>query len=294
MNFTNFCSKVYLSRAQTRAMAKDEPIGDPFGGPAFGERNDPVSTIVAASAGANLLGGAMGANAAENAAYAQAEAANNATAQQASQYNQSRSDLAPWRDSGGDAIQRLRVLLGLGENKGSADFGSLNRRFTLADFEADPVNQLGFQFGLDEGSKALRRMYGANGMGRSGAAAKALTRFGTDYARSKAGESRARFLQDQDITFNRLSGVAGTGQTATTNTAQLGANYATNVGNNLIGAANARGASEIAGANAYGGALSNIGNNVTSAYLMNSMNRSPSGGYSSPRFILDDSMSHLG
>ncbi len=39
--------KTYLSRAMTRAFAMDAPIGDPFGGPAFGERNDPVSTVVA-------------------------------------------------------------------------------------------------------------------------------------------------------------------------------------------------------------------------------------------------------
>ena len=35
--------KIYLSRAQTRAMAFDHPIGDAFGGAAYGEKNDPVS-----------------------------------------------------------------------------------------------------------------------------------------------------------------------------------------------------------------------------------------------------------
>lgn len=39
--------KTYLSRAMTRAMAADHPIGDPFGGPAYGERRDPISAIVA-------------------------------------------------------------------------------------------------------------------------------------------------------------------------------------------------------------------------------------------------------
>jgi len=39
--------KTYLSREMTRAMALDHPIGDPFGGPAYGERRDPVSAIVA-------------------------------------------------------------------------------------------------------------------------------------------------------------------------------------------------------------------------------------------------------
>jgi len=35
--------KYYLSRAQTRAMSGYEPIGDAFGGAAYGEKNDPVS-----------------------------------------------------------------------------------------------------------------------------------------------------------------------------------------------------------------------------------------------------------
>lgn len=41
--------KIYLTRAQTRAMSWDHPIGDPFGGPAYGERRDPVSAVVAVS-----------------------------------------------------------------------------------------------------------------------------------------------------------------------------------------------------------------------------------------------------
>jgi hypothetical protein len=39
--------KFYLTRTQTRAMAADHPIGDPTGGAAYGEKNDPVSAIIA-------------------------------------------------------------------------------------------------------------------------------------------------------------------------------------------------------------------------------------------------------
>lgn len=38
--------KIYLSRAQTRAMASEHPIGDPTGGAAYGEKNDPISAAV--------------------------------------------------------------------------------------------------------------------------------------------------------------------------------------------------------------------------------------------------------
>ncbi len=42
--------KTYLSRAMTRVIGMDAPIGDPFGGPAYKERNDPVSAILSIGA----------------------------------------------------------------------------------------------------------------------------------------------------------------------------------------------------------------------------------------------------
>ena len=41
--------KFYLTRTQTRAMAADHPIGDPTGGAAYGEKNEPISAIIAIS-----------------------------------------------------------------------------------------------------------------------------------------------------------------------------------------------------------------------------------------------------
>ena len=38
--------KIYLSRATTRAMMADYPIGDPTGGPAYGEKRDPISAAI--------------------------------------------------------------------------------------------------------------------------------------------------------------------------------------------------------------------------------------------------------
>lgn len=58
--------KTYLNRSMTRAMAMDHPIGDPFGGPAYGERRDPVSAVIAVASmygsyagAAALVGGAI-------------------------------------------------------------------------------------------------------------------------------------------------------------------------------------------------------------------------------------------
>lgn len=43
-------SKIYFSRSITRTMSADHPVGDPTGGAAYGEKNDPVSAILSIAA----------------------------------------------------------------------------------------------------------------------------------------------------------------------------------------------------------------------------------------------------
>ena len=275
--------------------------------------------------GASLLGGLMGSESAEDAASAQAQSSAASIGEERRQYNINRSDMAPYRDAGSAAVNRISDLLGIGpgssvikdprygqmrdaiyekynqahiqqygiplaasqdtvnleavnkkiddlalhqfqvENPEASqaaqggDYGSLNKKFTVGDFYDDPVTKLGMEFGLNEGTKAINAGAGAAGLRNSGATLKALTKFGTDYAGTKAGESYNRFYGDQDRVFNRLSGVAGTGQTAATNTASMGAQTASNIGNTLTAAGNARGAASIAKGNAMSGALNTVG-----------------------------------
>jgi hypothetical protein len=150
--------------------------------------------------------------------------------------------------------------------------GDLLRRFTMDDFQNDPVVQASMRFGLDEGTKGVNRMFAARGMSKSGGAIKALERFASDYVGNQAGASQQRFVGDQANEFNKLAAVSGIGQAATTTTAQLGANASNQIGNNLIGSANARGAASIAGSNAYSGALNNLGNMYQQRYYMDQLN----------------------
>lgn len=53
-------SKIYFSRSMTRAMAIDHPIGDPTGGVAYGEKNDPISAAFSAATMAGTYGAAGG------------------------------------------------------------------------------------------------------------------------------------------------------------------------------------------------------------------------------------------
>lgn len=66
-------NKIYASRSQTRSMGMHDPIGDPFGGPAYGERNDPATAAIA-TVGGNLIGSQIQGNAAKSAANTSANA----------------------------------------------------------------------------------------------------------------------------------------------------------------------------------------------------------------------------
>lgn len=262
MSFGNSISKVYLSRAQTRAMSMDGPVGDPFGGPAYGEKNDPVTAAVGVSAGASLLGGAMGADAAENAAHDQSQATKASIAEQRRQFDLARADQAPFLQTGQNATVKLRDLL--------TGNGSLLKSFSPSDLTNDP----GYQFGLTEGTKGIENAARSRGLFMAPATVKELLRYNQDYAGTKYGDAFNRDLTNRTTTYNMLSGAAGGGQVAANTLANTGQASASNIGNLMTSGANARGAAGIAGANAYGNAFNSIGNNaVQSMYLKQLMSR---------------------
>lgn len=143
-----------------------------------------------------------------------------------------------------------------------SDAGSLTRRFSAADLNADPVYQSGLQFGLNEGTKGINRQAAANGSFLSGATLKALTRFGNDYGSTKANESYNRFNNDQTQQYNRLAGIAGSGQTASNQVGASGMNMANNISQSQQGVGNARASGYLV----QGNALQNGLNGAVSAY----------------------------
>lgn len=216
----------------------------------------PAGWVAAAAA---VVGAGVQASSAEDAEDAQYAANQEAMKRGDAQYAQARADTANSRAAGNSALSQITYGLGLDGSTGGGA-GRFNKRFTIADFLEDPVIKLGYESGLENGTKAIGRMAGARGNINSGANLKALTRFTTDYTGQKAGESQARFYGDQDREYNRLAGVAGTGQVATQNINALGAQHSLNIGNLLTGQGNARGAAAIAQGNAWGQAANSIGN----------------------------------
>lgn len=149
-----------------------------------------------------------------------------------------------------------------GANTGDTSTSPLLKKFTSADLAADPVYNSGLQFGMDEGAKAINARATAGGAYDSGATLKALTRFANDYGSTKANDAYNRFTNDQGNTFNKLSGVSGSGQVATNNVTAAGTNMANNVSGSIDSAGNARAAGIVGGANAWGTGLSGVGTAV--------------------------------
>lgn len=151
-------------------------------------------------------------------------------------------------------------------------YGSLLKKFSTSDLNADPVYQNGLKFGLDEGTGALNARAIQQGGYDSGATLKALTRFANDYGTTKAQGAYDRFNTDNTNTYNRLAGISGTGQTATSqvtgagqnmanqNTA-AGASAANSIGSSYTDAGTARAAGIVGGGNAWGNAISGATNN---------------------------------
>lgn len=159
----------------------------------------------------DLTGGKAGA-ASEAALGAQTSATGRANQFLSSAYGNQKEFLSPYADAG-------KVALGNLTNK---DY-----------MTQDP----GYQFRLNEGNKAINASMAARGLSGSGAALKALTRYGQDYA-----------TQDYQNNFNRQMQIANMGQESATNLSGAAGTLGSNLSNNTTGLGNAQ-ASQIIGAN---------------------------------------------
>jgi len=160
---------------------------------------------VAAGIGAvgAIAGGLLSAGAQGHAADQQAQLGRDQITENARQYNQSRTDLAPYRDAGYTSLKDLVA--------GTRPGGQFDKTFTNADFVKDP----GYQFRMDEGARGVDASAAARGGVLSGGAMKALARYNQGYASNEFGAAYDRFNNNLTSRYNRLAGLAGTGQTAT-------------------------------------------------------------------------------
>lgn len=225
----------------------------------------------AAGAVAPIVGGLINANSASNALDAQVAAGQQADATQRYFYDTNRADNAPFLRNGVAGNNALAMRLGLDPNSTDPASGSLLRKFTVDDFNNDPVNQLGLKFGLDQGMQTINRQAAARGGLDSGATIKDSIRFGNDYGSTKVGDAFNRFNTNNTNTFNMLSGISGGGQVASAQVGAAGMNAGNNIAQNQTAVGNARGASAIAQGNALSGGLTGAYNNYQNGQFINAL-----------------------
>lgn len=216
-----------------------------------------MSAIATAIVGSAIIGGVISSKAAGRAANAQIHSTDAANQTQLEMFNQTREDQQPWRDAGITALGQLGA--------GTKDGGDFNRDFTMADFVKDP----GYDFRQQQGQRGVEASAAARGGVLSGGALKSLDRYNQDYASGEYQNAYNRSNSDRTSRFNRLSSLAGIGQTATNNVSAAGQQVAGNISDNQIGAGNARASGYIGQGNAMAGAAGTLGNFAISKYYMN-------------------------
>ena len=149
----------------------------------------------------------------------------------------------------------------------SGDYGSLMRDFTAADFQTDP----GYLFRLSEGMKARERSAAARGTVLSGGTQRELARYNQDFASNEFTNAYNRFQTNRATRFNQLAAISGLGQTTAGTLANAGQNYASNVGDLIVGGQTAAAAARASGYQNWGNAISGLGNNLMNWYLLNNI-----------------------
>jgi hypothetical protein len=190
-------------------------------------------------AGAVVTSAVVGSQAAKSAASTQANAANRAADLQMQQFERQVELQEPWRQAGITALNKLTPL------------ATEYTPFGMDQFQQDP----GYAFRMQEGMKALERSAAARGGLLSGGMLRGAQRYGQDLASQEYMNAFNRYQAERNARLNPLQSLAGVGQTATNQLGQAGQAMASNVGQALGAAAQARASGYVGGANALTGAL---------------------------------------
>jgi hypothetical protein len=211
---------------------------------------------VAAGTGAAAAGGSgylqagqalLGAGASIYSSNLQAAAARDAANATLAQNQQTRADTAPWRIAGANAVDQLSA--------GTLPDGYFSHQFNANDLNATLAPNYAFQ--LDQGQRANQNAAGVAGGLVGGNALKGLQDYTQNYAAGAYQQAYKNYTDNQTNIFNRLSNIAGLGQTANQTTTTAGTqNNALATGYLTSGAA-AQAAGIVGGANSVNNGINN-------------------------------------
>ena len=194
---------------------------------------------MAIATGTAILGAAaLGAVASNRAGKTQADAANRAADLQQSQFERNVELQTPFREAGITALNKLVPL------------ATEYTPFGMDQFQQDP----GYAFRMSEGMKGLERSAAARGGLLSGGTLKGIQRYGQDMASQEYQNAFNRYGIERERRLNPLQSLAGVGQTTSQQLGAAGQTMASNVGQAMGAAAQARASGYMGGANALSGA----------------------------------------
>jgi hypothetical protein len=128
--------KIYLSKSENRKWAINNPIGDPFGGPAYGEKNEPTTIMMAIGSAISAVSQISQAQQAKNAANYNAQIAEQqaTAARQTASANADRQRRSAERQLG--SMQAGYSASGVSSSEGSAlDILSQSARDAELDYQ---------------------------------------------------------------------------------------------------------------------------------------------------------------
>jgi hypothetical protein len=201
-----------------------------------------IETALVLGGGA-LLGSALSAGASKSAANQASSAANNATDQQLQMFNTINQQQAPYRQAGYNALNDIATL----QPQFTHQFGAGDLNANLAP---------NYQFQLDQGLGAVKNASNLQ-TGFSGNTLKGVNDYAQNFAGNAYQNAFANYSANQTNIFNRLSNIAGLGQTANANVGNAGATISGNAAQSQIASGAAQAAGTVGTANALAGGLQN-------------------------------------
>jgi hypothetical protein len=218
--------------------------------------------VAAAILGAGVLSAGAGIYGASTAANAQQNAASTASNTQLNMFNQEKTLLNPYVQTGNNANTAL-----------TSQLSDLSAPINMN--ENTLQNTPGYQFNLTQGLKSVQNGAAARGLGISGAALKGASSYATGLADSTFQNQFNNAQTNRQTTYNMLSGQQSLGENAAAGVGNAGINTGNSIASNTIGAGNAAAGA----ATSIGSSIGNAANTGVQGYLLqNLLNKSNSMG----------------
>ena len=214
----------------------------------------PLGWALAGSAVLGYMGSQNQSNAAQNAANTQLQGTLAASQQQREMFDILNKQQAPYREAGYGALNQINTML-----------PQFTKTFTPQDLTANLAPN--YEFMKQQGLGATAQ--GANVSSPGSNVDLAKTMFAENYAKGGYQDALTNWRNQQTDIFNRLSGIAGIGQTAQGQAQTLGSSTGTNLANLATGGANAIAGGQIGAANAQASGLQGVGNSALMYSLLN-------------------------